>query len=145
MCVEVVELGTFIHSRVHHHRRGVGQARGLPELLLAQLPALQPAAARHGEEAALSLCRVCCLYEYIKVIIVINIAVFIISDKLKFQNSWSDANEPPRAREDALVSFVSYGDISNNSEDVDLERSKDVHPLAKRLAPEQAITVGNQV
>jgi hypothetical protein len=59
-----LELSGDLHSRVHHHRRGAGQARGLPELLLvlARLPALQPAAPRHGEEAALSLCRVCCLY-----------------------------------------------------------------------------------
>lgn len=50
-----------------------------------------------------------------------------------------------RAREDALVNFVTSGDISNNSEDIDLERSLEVHPLARRLVPEQAITVGEQV
>ena len=50
-----------------------------------------------------------------------------------------------RAREDALVNFVTSGDISNNSEDIDLERSLEIHPLARRLVPEQAITVGEQV
>ena len=37
------------------------------------------------------------------------------------------------------------GDIVNNSEDLDLETSIEVHPLARRLVPEQAITVGEQV
>jgi len=50
-----------------------------------------------------------------------------------------------RAREDAIVNFVTSGDISNTSEDIDLERSLEVHPLARRLIPEQALTVGEQV
>lgn len=33
-------------------------------------------------------------------------------------------------REDAIVNFVTSGDISDNSEDVDLERSIEVSPLA---------------
>ena len=37
------------------------------------------------------------------------------------------------------------GDIVNNSEDLDLETSIEVHPLARRLVPEQAITVEEQV
>ena len=48
-----VELSGDLHSQVHHYRRGgTGQARGLLGLLLARLPALQAASARHGEEVA---------------------------------------------------------------------------------------------
>lgn len=53
-----MEHSGHLHSRVHIYRRGAGQARGLPELL-----ALHPTAAGHSEEAALSLCPVCCLHE----------------------------------------------------------------------------------
>lgn len=50
-----------------------------------------------------------------------------------------------KARESAIVNFVTSGDIINNSEDLDLETSIEVHPLARRLIPEQAITLGEQV
>jgi len=50
-----------------------------------------------------------------------------------------------KAREDAILNFVNSGDIINNSEELDLETSIEVHPLARKLVPEQAITVGEQV
>ena len=50
-----------------------------------------------------------------------------------------------RAREDAIPNIVTSGDISNNSEDLDLEKSLEVYPLTRRLLPEQAITMGKQV
>ena len=50
-----------------------------------------------------------------------------------------------RAREDALINFVTSGDNRNNSENFDLDSSIEVHPLARRLVPEPAITVGEQV
>jgi len=60
-------------------------------------------------------------------------------------NKTSLVDDLARAREDAIVNFVTSGDIINNSEDLDLETSIEVHPLARRLIPEQAITVGEQV
>ena len=55
-------------------------------------------------------------------------------------------------REDAIVNFVTfgdifvtYGDISNNSEDIDLYRSIEVSPLAGCLLPRQAIALEEQV
>lgn len=60
-------------------------------------------------------------------------------------NKNSLVDDLARAREDAIVNFVTSGDIVNNSEDLDLETSIEVHPLARRLVPEQAITVGEQV
>jgi hypothetical protein len=65
--------------------------------------------------------------------------------KEKSSNKDTLVEDLARAREDAIVNFVTSGDISNNSEDIDLERSLEVHPLARRLVPEQAITVGEQV
>jgi len=50
-----------------------------------------------------------------------------------------------RAREDALVNFVTSSDNRNVEEDCDLERSITVNPLARRLVPEQALTTGEQV
>jgi len=67
------------------------------------------------------------------------------SSKEKSSNKDTLVEDLARAREDAIVNFVTSGDISNNSEDIDLERSLEVHPLARRLVPEQAITVGEQV
>ena len=60
-------------------------------------------------------------------------------------NKNSLVDDLARVREDAIINFVTYGDIVNNSEDLDLETSIEVHPLARRLVPEQAITVGEQV
>jgi len=60
-------------------------------------------------------------------------------------NKTSLVDDLAKAREDAIVNFVTSGDIINNSEDLDLETSIEVHPLARRLIPEQAITVGEQV
>jgi len=50
-----------------------------------------------------------------------------------------------RAREDALVNFVTSSDNRNADEDCDLERSLTINPLARRLVPEQALTTGEQV
>jgi len=60
-------------------------------------------------------------------------------------NKTSLVDDLAKAREAAIVNFVTSGDIINNSEDLDLETSIEVHPLARRLIPEQAITVGEQV
>jgi len=65
--------------------------------------------------------------------------------KEKSSNKASLVEDLARAREDAIVNFVTSGDIINNSEDIDLDSSIEVHPLARRLVPEQAITVGEQV
>jgi len=60
-------------------------------------------------------------------------------------NKTSLVDDLAKARESAIVNFVTSGDIINNSEDLDLETSIEVHPLARRLIPEQAITLGEQV
>jgi len=61
------------------------------------------------------------------------------------KNKASLVQDLARAREDALINFVTSSDNTNIDEDLDLETSVAVHPLARRLVPEQALTVGEQV
>lgn len=50
-----------------------------------------------------------------------------------------------RAREDALVNFVTSSDNTNFDEDLDLSTNLAVNQLARRIVPEQALTVEEQV
>jgi len=69
----------------------------------------------------------------------------LTAGKNKTENKASLLQDLARAREDALVNFVTSSDNTNFDEDLDLSTNLAVNSLARRIVPEQALTVGEQV
>jgi len=69
----------------------------------------------------------------------------ISHSKPKTLNTKDFLTDFAKAKEQALTGFVLSSDNTIDNEEIDLDSNKTVNPIARRIEPKQALTVGEEV
>jgi len=69
----------------------------------------------------------------------------ISHSKPKTLNTKDFLTDFAKAKEQALTGFVLSSDNTIDNEEIDLDSNKTVNPIARRIVPKQALTVGEEV